>query len=298
MEQQAQLAKTIDTLVEDIQALFSGKELLDVANFSKALSSKVVLRFAEHLKEREPYLRLSAIGKPIRQQWYDLKGFKGKPLGPEVKMKFLFGDILEELLLFLAKEAGHTVERTQEKVELDDVPGSIDAIIDGVLVDTKSASTFSWKKFKEGRLKEDDPFGYRFQLSSYSKALGGFDGAFLVIDKTLGKLCLDRYSKEELTALDPSARIKEVREALKSDVPPERCYEDEEDGKSGNRKLGTGCSYCSHVLECWKDANGGEGVKTYLYSTGPRYLTVVKREPKVNTWETFSIKEEAANEAA
>ena len=254
---------------------------MNVANFADALSAKVTLRFLEHLKEREPYLRLSSIGKPIRQQWYDLKGYKGKPLTPDVKMKFLFGDIIEELLLFLAKEAGHTVERTQEKVSLDDVPGSIDAIIDGILVDTKSASTYSWHKFNDGRLKEDDPFGYLHQLSGYSAALGGYDGAFLVIDKTLGKLCLDRYSKEELSNFKPKEKIQEVRTSLESDTPPPRCYPDEEDGKSGNRKLGIGCSFCNHNEECWKDSNNGQGLKIYSYSTGPRFLTKVVREPNV-----------------
>ncbi len=273
--------KKIDTLVEDIQALFSGKDLLNINNFTEALGIKVYNKFLEHMKEREPYLRLSSIGKPSRQIWYDLKGYKPEPLGPDQKMKFLFGDILEELLLFLAKEAGHNVERLQEKVELDGVPGSIDAVIDGVLVDSKSASTYSWNKFNDGRLIQDDPFGYIFQLAGYSEALGGYDAAFLVIDKTLGKLCLDRYSKEQLKEFNARKKIEEVRKNQESDTPPPRCYSDEPYQKSGNRKLGIGCSFCGHKIECWKDCNNGEGVKQYIYSTGPIWLTTIIREPSV-----------------
>lgn len=270
--------------MEDIQSLFSGKELLNVSNFTEALGTKIYNRFLEHMKEREPYLRLSSIGKPSRQLWYDLKGYKAEALGPDTKMKFLFGDILEELLLFLAKESGHSVERLQEKVELDGVPGSIDAVIDGVLVDSKSASTYSWNKFNDGRLYQDDPFGYIFQLASYSEAIGGYDGAFLVIDKTLGKLCLDRYSKERLKEFNARKKIQEVREAQKSDTPPPRCYEDEAHQKSGNRRLGVGCSFCGHKFECHKDSNDGRGLRVFQYSSGPIFLTKVVKEP--NTFES------------
>lgn len=278
------ILKTIDTLVEDIQNLFSGKELLNIANFSEALSTKVASRFADHLIEREPYLRLSAIGKPTRQLWYDLKGYKGEALSADTKMKFLFGDILEELLLFLAAESGHTVERIQEKVELDGVPGSIDAVIDGVLVDTKSASTYSWNKFNSGLLKEQDPFGYIQQISAYSEALGGYDGAFLVIDKTLGKLCLDKYTKEELKSFRPRDRIKSVREAIQSDIEPPRCYSDQpvsKTDKSDNRILAVGCSYCNHKQYCWRDSNDGKGLRQYVYSTGVKFFTKVVKEPRV-----------------
>jgi hypothetical protein len=41
-------------------------------------------------------------------------------------------------------------------------------------------------------------------------------------------------------------------------------------------KLDTGCSYCPHKFNCWPD------LKTYYYSTGPRYLTKVVREPRVS----------------
>ena len=60
----------------------------------------------------------------------------------------MFGDILEELLLFLAKEAGHTVTGQQDTLSISGVNGHRDAIIDGRLVDVKSASSYSFRKFK------------------------------------------------------------------------------------------------------------------------------------------------------
>ena len=50
-------------------------------------------------------------------------------------------------------------------------------------------------------------------------------------------------------------------------------FEDEEDGKSGNRKLGMNCSYCAFKHTCWP------GVQTIPYAQGPRYLTKIVRPP-------------------
>src|SRR5690606_25725922 len=91
----------------------------------------------------------------------------GEPLRPEAYLKFLYGDILEDLLLFLAEAAGHTVVGRQDEQEIAGIKGHRDCVIDGTVVDAKSASSYSFKKFKEGRLREDDPFGYVDQLQSY-----------------------------------------------------------------------------------------------------------------------------------
>jgi hypothetical protein len=74
--------------------------------------------------------------------------------------KFLYGDTLEVLLLFLAKESGHEVTHEQYEVEADGVKGHTDAVIDGVPVDCKSASPSAYAKFENGQFVFDDPFGY------------------------------------------------------------------------------------------------------------------------------------------
>ena len=70
-------------------------------------------------------------------------------------------------------------------------------------------------------------------------------------------------------------RIDELKAVVETEEPPERCYEDVADGASGNRKLATGCSYCRHKFRCWPELRG------FAYANGPRYLTVVKKEPNV-----------------
>lgn len=223
---------------------------------------------------------MSNIGKGARQLWYDKRHGRDEDLPAHTLIKFMYGDIIEQLILFLVKQSGHKVTEEQAEVVLNGIKGHIDADIDGVTVDVKSASTHAFKKFKDGSLVENDPFGYIEQISGYAKARGT-DGAFLAVDKQNGHIAYLPFTKEELDVFDVEKRIDYIKEAVDQVEPPERCHSDEEYGKSGNRSLGINCSYCSHKSRCWADANGGLGLRTFLYSTGPVYMTEVQSEPKV-----------------
>jgi hypothetical protein len=279
-----------NTLIPDVLKLLDGHDLSEtIQQFSDKLGATLTEKLKKHGVLREPKLYMSNVGKPLRQLWYDLKGFKGDPLKPEDKLKFLYGDIIEEIFVHLAKEAGHDVQGIQQRIELDGVSGRIDGIIDGVLVDVKSCSTFSWRKFREGTLIKDDPFGYIAQLTGYKQALGIDRAAFIAIDKTLGNICVFEIPKENQHGFDVRDRIRKVREALGRDHEPERCYKDVPISKkdvSGNMVLGVQCSYCPYKRHCWRDSNGGSGLQLRYYSTGPKWFTKLVKEPKLkNTWD-------------
>lgn len=277
--------KEIDTLVSDIQGLFEkpGGHQCDrdrVNEFGQNLAETIDRRLRE--VRGDSYLRMSNLGRGDRQLWYDLNTELPKEeLSASAKIKFLFGDILELMLLFLAKEAGHDVQQEQTEVELNGVKGHIDAVIDGVVVDCKSASTFAMAKFKGGKIIDDDPFGYMEQLAGYSKALGGLDGAFLAIDKTLGHIVLDEHPREQLENYSVEARINHIKEVLSAKELPNRCYAPVPEGKSGNEVLAVNCSYCHFKKPCWSDANGGIGLRTFLYAKGPTHFVTVAKEPNV-----------------
>lgn len=275
------MPKTIDTLVEDIYALFDKNgEVFDkdlFQKFGENLRDSMDYRFHN---EHEAYLRLSNVGKPDRQLWFDLnwKGEIEELLGP-AHIKFAYGDTIEQMILLFAKMAGHTVEFEQANVEVNGVKGHIDCLIDGCLVDVKSASSYSFKKFETGALFEpgNDPFGYVGQLSAYVHAkTPGKDGYFLAIDKQLGKITLLKAPAAFLSAYNVEKRIDYAREMLSSPVPPERCYKPKPDGKSGNEVLDIGCSYCKHKFHCW------DNLRTFYYASGPKYFTKVVKEPRVN----------------
>lgn len=274
--------KSLDTLVQDIYGVFDGKVVVsekDADAFGRAVSRIISERIGE--RGEAPYLRLSNLGtKCDRKLWYTLRTPEvAEPLEPHTRLKFLIGDLWEAVLLFLAKVAGHKVEGEQDEVSVHGVKGHRDAVIDGTIVDVKSASTFAFDKFKAGLTPEKDDFGYLTQIDAYLETAqtdplvqNKDEAAFLVGDKVLGHLTVDKHPRQ---GVNYEELVKKKREMLEQPTPPPRGFSDVPDGKSGNRKLGTYCSYCQFKETCWP------GLKTYAYAGKPRHLTKVVREPKV-----------------
>ena len=202
--------KKIETLVEDIYNLFEKKnENLTEKEVDKCIDTfakTVKIHVKDFLKQRpedKPRLRLSTIGRPDRQLWYDFKKPHNKPLAPSTRIKFLYGYILEELLIMLASIAGHKVTQQQKQVQVEGVKGHQDCFIDGVLVDCKSASGRGYSKFKYNNLSSDDPFGYIPQISAYAQGNNVEEAGFLVINKSTGEICYTKvHSLEMINARD------------------------------------------------------------------------------------------------
>ena len=155
----------------------------------------------------------------------------------------------------------------------------MDSKIDGEVVDVKTASPYAFKKFEQGTLNEDDPFGYIAQLSGYEASEKTNHGGFLAINKSTGQLAF--FKPDHLMKPNVKTLITELKDKLESEQPPERCYEPVFHEKSGNKKLPAGCVFCSHKVECHKDANEGKGLRAFKYANGKVYLTHIEKEPKV-----------------
>jgi hypothetical protein len=283
----AKSKKTIDTLVEDIYnkiGVLADGEHID-------LDEDTIEQFGESMKEilynwshPEPRgkstLRMSNIGKKERQLWFDMKT-EGTPerMPPSLFIKFLYGHLLEEIVLFLIKLSGHTVTSEQKEVTVSGIKGHMDCVIDGEVVDIKTASGFAFKKFKDGTLAENDIFGYLAQLAGYEAAEGTSNGGFLALNKESGELAL--YKPDNFDKPNIKKKIKDVKAAVKLDKPPKLCYNPIPDGKSGNMQLPRECVYCRHKFECHKDSNEGKGLRVFKYSNGLRYLTQVPKVPNV-----------------
>ena len=112
-------------------------------------------------------LRASNIGKPLRKLWFEKRKQNiDEPLSASLNLKFLYGHILESLVIFLVKLSGNKVTDQQKEIEVNGVKGHIDCKINDTVVDIKSASKFSFNKFSKGLLAEEDPFGYIPQLTA------------------------------------------------------------------------------------------------------------------------------------
>lgn len=274
------MTKNIDTLIPDIYNMLEQGVDTDNAEMDKFLddfasqvreAASIILQ--EGKREGKTNLRLSQIGKPDRQIWYGVKGVEGQPLSGQTRIKFLMGHLLEAVLIMLTKAAGHSVEAEQEEVTVEGVLGHQDCIIDGVLTDIKSASSFAFKKFRDNKLAEDDPFGYIAQISAYATRRGDKEAAFFAIDKNSGELAITKV--HDLEMIDANARVNYLKGIMDTDTPPPRCYNDVPDGKSGNRKLTTGCTYCGYKTRCW------DNLRAFKYSNGVRILTHVAKTPDV-----------------
>ena len=272
--------KTIDTLVDDIYNLVdTGKKNPDQEALF-ALGSTVMDAVKRQLwmatSDMPGRLRMSNIGKPCsRSLWYDINGDdKVESLSPETRLKFMIGDIVEALVVYLAKEAGHSVTDQQAEIEMEGIKGHIDCVIDDELVDIKSASSFAMKKFKNGTLPNDDPFGYISQISGYGNALGKKRGTFLAFDKSRGELATYTHSQLENTEI----KIKEVKAAVTLPDPPDRCFETVKDRQTSRQKLGVNCSYCSHKHTCWA------GELDLKFRSGRPVFFVGKADENVHTF--------------
>ena len=100
--------KNIDTLVEDMyQTITDGTQPSekDMELFAERIKEGVLQLFNKRSENNN--LRMSQIGKPDRQVWYQSRDITKEKLPAWAKIKFTYGHILEELLLLLAKTAGH-----------------------------------------------------------------------------------------------------------------------------------------------------------------------------------------------
>ena len=280
--------KTLDTLIQDIYSSLEGLSSGEALNISEEELDLTLSRMKESIlawsQPREVEngfrLRMSNIGRPLRQLWYESKNNSDPHAvsGP-TQIKFLYGHILEEIVLMLVRMAGHKVTSEQKEVNVSGITGHMDCKIDGQVVDVKTASKFSFNKFKDGSLVNNDPFGYLAQLSGYETAEQTKEGGFLVINKESGELCL--FRPDDLEKPNVKEKIKKVKAAIAIDTPPERCYAPIPEGKKGNMKLPSGCAYCPYKFECYSDSNDGDGLRAFKYSNGPVYFTEVAVEPRV-----------------
>tara|TARA_R110000772_G_scaffold70420_4_gene154877 strand:- start:3076 stop:3921 length:846 start_codon:yes stop_codon:yes gene_type:complete len=276
--------KRIENIPDDLQTLFDfGIQSPSISNVDKMMSDirESVLHSISETTRGPASLRMSNLGKPDRQLWYDIR--RGRPdsgLDYSTRIKFLMGHIMEAVLLFLLKEAGHSVEDEQKTLDIDGVIGHQDAKIDGVITDVKTTSRFAFQKFSNAEsLAKDDPFGYIGQISAYAQSQGHDRAAFLAINKESGEVAVCTVSQNQM--IDARERIRHVKSVLDSDVPPSRCYDPVPEGASGNIGLPKMCSYCDHRSECWSDANAGRGPRGFRYANGVKYLLHVAREPNV-----------------
>ena len=235
-----------------------------VEEFGEACKNALLKQFSEPRKENKSP-RMSSIGRPLCQLQMEAKGIKGEGAPYNYKMRNTFGDLIEAVAIFVMKSAGVNIEDEHKKVQYEKdgtiIDGEYDTKIDQKIWDIKSASPYSFeKKFGESggfeAVAEDDAFGYVPQGYLYSESLKLPFGGWIVINKSTGEwtVCETPIADSEYRSKALSLAINNAK-ALENDEPFKKCYEDIEETfrgkKTGNRVLGTVCSFCPYKLPCW-----------------------------------------------
>ena len=214
-------------------------------------------------------LRMSNVGRPTCQLWYDKnKPEVAVPLPTTFVMNMMIGDIVEAVFKGLLKESGVEYE-DNDKVQLDlghiVIDGTYDIIIADAVDDIKSASNWSYNnKFESyDTLKQEDAFGYVAQLAGYAKASGKRAGGWWVVNKATGDF---KYVPADGINVDAEvAKIDETCKTVEENVF-KRCFEAEPEmfrGKpTGNKVLNTHCGFCSYRYDCWSTLEERPAIKS------------------------------------
>lgn len=230
--------KTIDEMI-----------LKDVGDLSRWAFSK---QFGEKEK-RSGALRLSSIGRCMRQQAYKLLNTEenGKEIDARAKIVFFMGDLVELSVVALARAAGCDVSATggnQVVVEIDGVSGHPDGLlIDSgkrYLLEVKSMSSYSFKEFERGVIDE----GYRYQCNAYMHALDLKQCVIVALNKDAGVLAEQVINRDPATVSEIQRRINRLK-LITPETLPERPYQPDSKGF-----LPWQCLYCAHWKTCWPKA--------------------------------------------
>jgi hypothetical protein len=273
----------INDIVKDIY------ETIEMGNtskyFAETLGSSIASRLY-HWARPEVFrsgLRLSRLGPSCPKAfWHSVHTPElAEVPPPAARIKFAYGHVLEAIVIGLAREAGYEVMGEQDELELLGVKGHRDCIIGGCTVDIKSCSGRSFDKFKTRTIETDDAFGYLDQLDAYTVAAALSndplvtitDKAYIIaVHKELGHLYLYEHKVRPERIIERVNQAKQI--AGETTPPPCQCGTRAE-GSSGNIRLDVKASYSAYKHLCFP------GLRTFLYSTGPVYLSEVRRKPDV-----------------
>jgi len=225
---------------------------------SSDVAAAIVRQFGSGKSRDEFRLRMSNVGRPTCQLWFEKnKPETALPKPSTFVMNMMIGDIVEAVFKGILTEAGVTYEDTDTvslPVDGGNIKGSYDIVIDDAVDDIKSASPWSYaNKFDSfDSLSKGDSFGYIGQLAGYAKASNKKAGGWWVVNKGNGE-----FKYVPATGLDVDKEINKINETVATveENKFKRCFKPVPEtyrGKpSGNYVLNDNCRFCDYRFECW-----------------------------------------------
>jgi hypothetical protein len=217
-------------------------------------------QFMEEYESKPGVLRLSSAGKCPRNLAYKYHGFeiKGREIDSRAKIIFFQGDLVELMVMSLARLAGCNIVGTgfnQIKVAVPIAVGTEPVVVeghpDGFLIDygvklteCKSMASFSYERFEAGEI--DD--GYRAQINMYLEGTGLPECLLVAMNKdngVLGEMLIPKDPKIVESAKEGFALVL----ASTKDILPLPMYKADEKGIYPWQ-----CLYCAYWGYCRPNA--------------------------------------------
>ena len=274
------------------------------------ISPSAIMDFANECRDaidkqinsrREFRIRMSGLGRPICQQILEREKHV-EDMDYNAFFRFLFGDIVESVLVLIMEQADVEIVEKQKAVSLDiagqKILGTLDLILKdemGVdkVWDVKSASEWAFKFKYTGyggydKIKEDDPFGYVMQGHLYGEATGLPFGGWIVVNKSSGEIAMveapdwqEEDRKEYMK--DAEVRVKRLLDPNPDFVKPfksefETYKVKGEIIRTGNKTLPKICGMCGYRSHCWSKAQLHGKVTSKAKSPPKVWYDVLKKK--------------------
>lgn len=239
--------------------------------------------------DRKFSLRMSNVGKPLCQLQMEKK-YGSTYLEP---IRGLLGDLVEDVVLLML----HLIPEIKVVAELEPVEvaiggitlkGTLDVIlnVNGIneVYDIKSASDFAFRKYSNASFEDfygNDAFGYVEQLFAYAYAANTKPGGWIFINKSSGEVKVISVPSNYPTIMQES--LKNIEYRIKSiDTPFSRCFPDLQEKFrkkfTGNKILGTTCSFCTHKFQCWPTLTPLPQIDSTSQNPTLKYYTFIKNK--------------------
>ena len=250
------------SLVKYLSSVLQGK-----GSMSKSTINSITKAIKESLNRqfnsggRDGFrLRMSSIGRPYCQLWYD----KNKPeaaveKSPHFLLQMVIGDMIEAVVNGVMVESGVEVYASEQvKLALGKhtITGTTDPSFEPV-TDTKSASQYSYNyKFTDWQtLAENDSFGYVAQGVGYAIALDKKFNGWFVVNKSTGEFKFVPYEADEEYNEKLLRKLEYKLDKLENNKF-NRCFDPVEETfrkkPTGNKILPIECKFCDYKFDCWK----------------------------------------------
>ena len=249
----------IHRYLEDVRKAKRGMNSATIARIVKDVQEAVEKQFNQ--SERKFTMRMSNIGRPYCQLWFDKnQPEEGIDMPANFLMNMMIGDIVEAVFKGVLTEAGVEFSdgfKSTLTVGKHKIDGTHDLIMDKRVDDIKSASPWSYNNKFESleKLQKGDSFGYIPQLVGYAEAAGKGVGGWWAINKANGE-----FKYVDASSVDKDKVLEEIQQLvdyIDNDEPFKRCFDPVPETyykkPSGNMVLSKECGFCSFKHKCYPD---------------------------------------------